>query len=465
MMFIGRQRELTELREKLENDRFEAVLIYGRRRIGKTALIRQAAEAFHGRFLYYECRRSLFSDNLDGMNRLLKHDFGHTFSFQEFHDILNFVLEKAEKERILFVLDEFPFLMLEKPSVVSDIRDMLDTNRNRINLKLILSGSYVDMMKSLIEGSSETFGRFTGVISLKPFDYYDAAQFYPDYTPQEKLMMYSVFGGVAFFNSLIDPQKTPMENIQRLVVQPDSILQLEIEHTISAETSKIPMVNSVIEIIGEGETKYSEIKKKLLSKSGKEVNIDYLLKKLTDMEILEKKAPINDSGNRKRTFYVFADNLMQFYYQFIFPYKAMNSIMPVDAFMKEFVENKFRERYLPLKFERVTREYLIRANQKGIISPPIYQVGTYFFDDARKRVNRQFDVVTQDRNGYISYECKYSASPVSPSVIREEEYQVRECGLSFYRLGFASCSGFSKDISPNQYSLVTLQDMYSRKLS
>ena len=464
-MFIGRERELNELKEKLENRRFESLLIYGRRRIGKTALIREAASSFHGRFLYYECRRSLFSDNLDGLNRLLQRSFGHSFSFPEFRDILHFVLEKAKTERVLFVLDEFPFLMLEKPSVVSDIRDILDAYRDQSSLKLILSGSYVDMMKSLIEGNSETFGRFTGVIHLKPFDYYDAAQFYPDYTPEEKLMMYAVFGGIAFFNSLIDPQKTPLENIQQLVVQPDSILQLEIEHTISAETSKIPMVNSVIEMIGEGETKYSEIRKKLLSKLGKEVNIDYLLKKLTEMEILEKKVPINDSKNRKRTFYVFADNLMQFYYQFIFPYKAMNSIMPVNAFFQEFVENKFLERYLPLKFEKVTREYLIRANQKGLLSPPIYNIGTYFFDDARNRVNRQFDVVTQDRNGYISYECKYSASPISLSVIQEEEYQVRECGLSFYKLGFASRSGFSESVPPEKYSLLTLREMYSGKLS
>ena len=460
-MFFSRKKELAELREKLSGDQFESILIYGRRRVGKTALIREAAGTYHGCFLYYECKRSLFGDNLDGLNRLLRDGLGVRFSFQNFRDILFHLAEQAQKQPILFVLDEFPFLMTEKPSVISDIRDLIDQISHQINLKLILSGSYVDMMKSLIEGNSETFGRFTSVLELKAFDYYDAASFYSGFTPEEKMLMYSVFGGVAFFNSLIEPDRTPTENIQRLILRPNSILQMEIEYSISSETNKIPMMNSVIEAIGAGNTKYADIKKRVMNQKNGDANIDYLLKKLTDLEIVEKKVPINDPDNRKKTFYVLADNLMRFYYQFIFPNKNMNSIMNTEDFYNEFVKEKLMNRYLPTCFEKVTREYLIRANRKHLIDPVIYEVGTYSYDDPKKKVNRQFDIVTRDRNGYVSYECKYTAAPVPAAVYREEEYQIRESGIPVYALGFASKSGFDPDMKDLSDHLITLDDMYA----
>ena len=464
-MFFSRKKELAELREKISSNRFEAVLIYGRRRVGKTALIREVADTYHGCFLYYECKRSLFGDNLDGLNKLLRNGLGVRFSFQNFRDMLFHLSEQAQKQPILFVLDEFPFLMTEQPSVVSDIRDLIDQINHQTNLKLILSGSYVDMMKSLIEGNSETFGRFTSVLELKAFDYYDAANFYSCYTPEEKMLMYSVFGGVAFFNSLIDRDRTPIENIQRLILQPNSILQMEIEYTISSETNKIPMLNSVIEAIGAGATKYADIKKKVMNQKGGDANIDYLLKKLIDLEIIEKKVPINDPENRKKTFYVLADNLMRFYYQFVFPNKNMNSIMNTDDFYNEFVKDRLISRYLPISFEKVTREYLIRANRKHLIDPVIYEVGTYSYDDPKKKINRQFDVVTRDRNGYISYECKYTAVPVSATVYREEEYQIRESGIPVYALGFVSKSGFEPGMKNLSDHLITLDDMYAGSLT
>ena len=169
---------------------------------------------------------------------------------------MQFVLEQSGRTPILFVLDELPFLITENKRVISDIRDLIDEYRGETTCKLIFSGSDTDIMKSLIEENSDTKNSFTGIIELKPFDYYDAAKFYPDYRDEDKILMYSVFGGVAYYNSLIDPSLTPLENIKKLLLMPNSILQLEIEHTISSETNKTPMLNSLIEIICSGITKY-----------------------------------------------------------------------------------------------------------------------------------------------------------------------------------------------------------------
>ena len=459
-MFIGRERELGELTEKLNNDRFESILIYGRRRIGKTELIKESAKSFKGTYIYYECKRSLLGDNIDGLNEELRRILNVHFTFNSVKDALAYVFDYAKEHKVLLVIDEFPFLWETLPVIVSDIRDLIDRYKSQSDMKFILSGSYVDVMKSLNDGESETYGRFTCIMPLNAFDYYDASKFYPDYSNEDKLLMYSVFGGVAFFNSLIDNTKSARENIERLLIEPNSILQLEIEHTISAETSKIPAVNSVVELIGEGVTKYTDLVNGLSSKSGTKVNPDYLIKKLIELEIIEKVAPINDKKNRKRIFYRFRDNLMEFYYHYIYRNKNMNSILAADDFYSEIIETDLKEKYLPKKFESVSREFLIRANKAHKIFPLIYEIGTYSYDDAKRKINRQFDVVTRDKNGYISYECKYTDGLVGKAVIAEEEYQIISSELNVYKLGFISKNGFADGMDGNKYNLFCLKDFY-----
>ncbi len=461
-MFIGREKELKEITEKINNDRFESILIYGRRRIGKTELIKTAAKQFNGTYIYYECKKSLLGDNLDSFNLLLQRIFKIKFTFDSIKDALNYVFEYSRNNKVLLVIDEFPFLVESLPTIVSDIRDLIDEYKTSTSMKFILSGSYVDTMKSLNEGNSETYGRFTGIINLKTFDYYESSLFYPNYSDEDKILMYSVFGGVAFFNSLIDNTKSAIDNIKNLLIEQNSILQLEIEHTISAETNKIPAVNSVVELIGRGITKYSDLVNQLTSKNGSKINPDYLLNKLIDMEIIEKVFPINEKNNKKRAFYCFHDNLMEFYYRYIYRNKNMNSILSADDFYKELIEEDLNQYYLPKKFESISKEFLIRANRFHKISPLFYEIGTYSFNDARKKINRQFDVVTFDKFGYISYECKYMKKPLDKSIICEEEHQLISSGLNVYKLGFISKNGFEKDIDDKKYNLFTLHDFFSK---
>lgn len=459
-MFIGRHKELNELTEKLNNDKFESILLYGRRRIGKTELIKEAAKSFDGTFIYYECKHSLLGDNIEAFNVTLRMTLKIKFTFETMKDALNFVFEYSKNHKVLLVIDEFPFLWDTLPVIVSDIRDLIDEYKTKTSMKLILSGSYVDVMKSLNDGHSETYGRFTGIIALKSFDYFDASQFYPNYSDEDKILMYSVFGGIAFFNSLIDNTKSAVENIKRLLIEPNSILQLEIEYTIAAETSKIPAVNSVVELVGKGIKKYTDIVNNLNSKNKGRISPDYLIKKLIDLEIIEKVVPINDKNNKKKIFYRFCDNLMEFYYRYIYRYKNMNAILTVDDFYLEIVDKDLKENYLPKKFESISNEFLMRANKEHKINPLIYEIGTYSFDDAKKKINRQFDVVTLDKLGYISYECKYIDKPIGASVINEEEYQSKTSGLTFYKLGFISKKGFTDDVDNKIYNLFSLSDFY-----
>ena len=382
------------------------------------------------------------------------------FSFDSFRKILKYIFELSKEQKLILIIDEFPFLIEENKTIVSDLRDFIDEYNSISKMKIILSGSLVEVMKSLNDGASETYGRFTSIIPLEPFDYLGASKFYSNYKDEEKIFMYSIFGGVPFFNKLIDSEKTPLENLKCLLLEKNSILKLEVENTIMSEINKISLANSVLNIFSEGSTKYSHVVKKITINKNAKINPDYIFKKLINLEIIEKVAPINDANNKKRTFYRFKDNLMEFYYRYIYRYKNANSYLSVDDFYEEFVKEDLMNKYLPYKFESISKEFLIRANKVHKINPLFYDIGTYSCNDEKHKINRQFDLVTKDKNGYIYYECKYKNKPISRSVVREEEHQILNSGLNVYKLGFISKSGFDEGLEKDKYNLFALDDFY-----
>ena len=170
--------------------------------------------------------------------------------------------------------------------------------------------------------------------------------------------------------------------------------------------------------------------------------------------------PINSKGNRKRTFYSIGDNLLHFYYRYVFRHVAERNIMDAADFFDEFVKKDLAETYLPKKFEELAAEAIARLSRLHRITPPVHEIGTYWFDDARTKTNRQFDVVTKDRDGYTAYECKFTNQPVGKRTIAEEEAQIAGLDIDFYRLGFVSKRGFADDVDAGRHVLLTLEDLY-----
>lgn len=459
-MFIGRERELKEIKKALSTSTFEAFLIYGRRRIGKSELVYQGIKSSKLRILSYECKRASNRFNLDLMTECLEKVFGlSNLYFKDFISFFEYVFEFSTKQEFIFVIDEFSFLVDNDPSVESFLASAIDKYKRTSKMKLFVLGSYVLLMEKMISPSSHIYGRFNHILLLKPFDYYDSSLFYPEYTDEDKIMTYAVFGGVPYFNSLIDPKKSFLGNVEDLLIVSNSILEKEIENVILTETSKINEMNEIIKVISSGVTKYSDIIAKI-----KEVNKrpDYLLQKLVEMDIIKKEAPINQSTNKKKMFYSFEDNLLDFYYRYIFGSISSSFRINPAFFFENFIKEDFETDYLPHKFEKVAKEFLLRKNIEGQIRPVIKTIGTYWFDDRKNKKNRQFDVVTLDALGYISYECKYTDSPIDKKVIEEEERQTRDLDIDFYKLGFISKKGYSKGIDAGKYNLFSLSDFYKR---
>lgn len=459
-MFIGREEELKEIRDSLETPRFEATLIYGRRRVGKTELIRESLLNTDKKILHYECKQVTPKQNLILLSKVIVDSFNldlKDYVFENYDELFDFVFKKSTESEFVMVIDEFSFLLNSKEAVDSSLAVAIDKYKSQSHMKLIISGSYVKILKEMISVGNHLYGRFTHIISLSPMDYYTSSKFYPDYSNEDKVKMYAVFGGMPYFNSLIDSNLSAIENILNLIVRKNSILETEIENVVTKETNKIAEMNILITLISSGCTKYSDMVSRL-SKDG--MRIDYYLDKLIEMELIEKLVPINDAKNKKKTFYVFKDNLIKFYYRYIYANLNMRNVMNPDTFYNLTIKKDFEENYIPKVFESIAREYLVLANKQGKIQPVIFDIGTFSFDDAKNKRNVQLDVVTKDENGYISYECKYTNEPIGRKVIEEEKAQTIDLGMNIYKLGFVSKRGFKPDVDRNLFNCITLDDMY-----
>jgi hypothetical protein len=175
-------------------------------------------------------------------------------------------------------------------------------------------------------------------------------------------------------------------------------------------------------------------------------------------------AVISEANNRKLTFYSWEDPLLYFYFRYVMSPSASRDFMGADTYFNEIIAGDLASFYLPTMFERVSGEYLARKNRMGLVDPPISAIGTYFHNDRLKKKNQQFDVVTLDKNGYISYECKYTDAPVGPEVFKEESEQTSGSELPFYRLGFFAKNGFSKGFPKDDCICASLADFYDDKL-
>lgn len=305
---------------------------------------------------------------------------------------------------MILVLDEYPYIRESVSGMDSILQALIDKYRDKSKLSLIILGSYVDVMRSLLEHSNPLYGRVDLTINLRQMDYYESSLFYPKYSEEDRVRIYSVFGGIPYYNRLVDDSKSVKENIIELIASPGARLKNEVSMYLNSEISKIVNANEVFEALAKGYHKYSDI----LSQShvSSEPTLVDVLDKLMKMEVVIKTSPINDENNKRKTGYYISDNLSLFYYKYIFKYSSQMNIMDSNVFYKKYIEKDFEEQYVPHMFESICRQYLIRKNGKGEIEPVIGKIGKYYYDNPKEHNNGEFDVVTEDEKGYVFYEVK-----------------------------------------------------------
>ena len=458
MNFIGRTSELNRLKKEFASEEMQMTLIYGRRRVGKSWLVKQAIKESGIRSIYYECKQVAEASNVQSICDIVSESMGlPKLGYTSIEDLLNYVFTISENENLIFVLDEYPYLRANVQGMDSILQALIDKYRETTKLKLVILGSYVDIMKSLLEESNPLYGRVDLVIDLKQMDYYESSLFYPHMSDEDKVRIYSVFGGIPYYNKQVNDRRSVKENIIELIASPGARLENEVSMYLNAEISKIVNANEVFYALSRGFSRYSDI----LSQShvSSSPTLADVLEKLIKMEVVKKTAPINDEDNKKKAGYYICDNLSLFYYRYIFKYSSQLQIMDSEVFYDKYISDDFEDIYVPHIFEDICRQYLIRQNRLGKITPVIEKIGKYYYDDPKTHTNGEFDVVTQDEKGYVFYEAKFRKKKISKEVIEEEIRQVKETGLNCYKYVFFSRAGFA-EAETDEIGHIDLKQIY-----
>ena len=444
-MFIGREKELTLLQQDYIG---KAVMVYGKRRVGKTTLIQKALENCQYQTVYYECSKGAMQDNIDGLVRELVRVkiLPVPLNFSTLQDV--FIYLNALPQKIVVVIDEYPYLKKATDSATVDslFKHIID---NRLsNIELILSGSHIGMMKDLLQERNALYGRFAVTIKLNELNYLDAARFYPDRTPYDKVAHYAVFGGSPFVNQALNPAATLRENVISTILNPVSAVYLYASQLLLSDYSVKINAERIFSVIGNGKKRYTEIEDKLdVKKTG---NLSKQIKSLTELEIVSRNSPINKIGDNKKATFEINDNLLRFYFTFIYKNASALQVLGAEAFYDEYVAPTLAD-FISRRFEGICRDYFSLLVRSGKLKG-VRNIGSYYYDDPVHRKNGEFDVALELADGYAIYEAKYYAKPMTLDEIHREVQQVANIKeLAVKQLGFIAINGFVEQEKPYTY--------------
>lgn len=453
--FAGRSHELTVLREQLSRPS-ASVMIYGKRKVGKTTLILKALQDNPKSVIYYECLKASMEDNIAGfVAELVRQQILPVrLNFDTFTDVFAYLDSLGQTLNI--VIDEYPYLKEFTDSVTVDSLFQKIIDNHIKHIRLILSGSHIGMMKDLLGEKNALYGRFSLTIHLQELNYKEAAEFYPEKKVYDKVALYSVFGGSPFVNSFLKAEEDLRYNIVHTVLDQNSPVANYAEHLLISDYAKTMNAERIMYAISNGRKKYTEIENLLNIKTSGLLSKQ--MASLLDMEILSKSFPINKPDDKKKLTYELCDNLLRFYYAFVYKNKSALAVLGAEAFYDEYIEKSIVT-FISHRFEDLCRSYFSLCVKAGEMHG-VTNIGTYYYDDPVSRTNGEFDVVLERHDRYDIYEVKYYSSPLSIKEMEQEAQQVRSIkGLIPGEIGFISVSGFDCDETP--YVQISGETLYT----
>lgn len=410
-MFVGRKRELATLNSLYERGGFQMVVVYGRRRVGKTALINEFARG--KRALSFTALEQGDAANLADFSRKIAEFFGLPASmgpFSTWLDAFDYLADQAAREPFVFIFDELPYAAQRGESVPSALQIAIDRKLQNTEAFIILCGSDQGFMESDILGrKSPLYGRRTAQIKLGPLGYREAAEMLPGLDPQEQFRFYGFFGGVPYYLRQVDPARSLRENLASLYFDPTGFLFDEPYGLLRQELSEPALYAGVLRAIASGATRSKEI----AEKAGMEpTSVTRYLRTLERLGIVERSVPFGENAQTsKRSSYKIADACFDFWFRFVMP-----KVSDVEGGLGSVVANRLPEQqlsdYLGHRFERLCAEWMLEQAAAGLLPIAASAVGSWWGPNPAKREQDDIDVLAADREQKLLVigECKYRES-------------------------------------------------------
>ena len=408
-MFVGRENELATLNSLYNQDSFQMVVIYGRRRIGKTTLISEfihdkSAIFFTAQEVNDTLNLSLFSKKLYSFFNIPE----STGPFTNWNNAFEFIAQKAREQRFILAFDEFPYAATANRSLKSLLQTAIDHQFKNTGLFLILCGSHMSFMENEVLGyKSPLFGRRTAQLKLDAFDYYDAAKMLSSFSNEDKLKFYACVGGTPHYLSQIRASESFKENILRLYFTNTGYLYNEPMMLLQQELREPAMYNSIIIEIAGGASKLNEIATGISEESPK---VNKYLQTLVNLKIVNKIFPFGENPlNSRKGLYRITDNCYAFWYNFVFLNKAEIESGNGDIIVENFLFNGTLSTYVGRLFESICIQFLQRINRFGILPFNETSFGSWWGNDPIEKAQTDIDVIAANRNErkIIIGECKW----------------------------------------------------------
>ncbi len=440
-MFIGRERELDTLKRLYTSDKFEFVVLYGRRRVGKTALISRFIEGRNA--IYFMGVESSARQNLENFSRnIMSYQTGMETetSFLSFQAALEYVFRLSEKERLILAIDEYPYVARSSKSLASTIQLLIDKYRETSRLMLILCGSSMSYMEDhVLAYKAPLYGRRTAQMQIVPFDFEETCIYLKNYSDEDKALLYGIFGGTPQYLTQIDDRLSVRENIKNTFLNPASALFDEPENLLRQEVREPALYNAIITAIAAGSARMSEI----AGKVGENTNTcSAYIKNLVTLGIIQKETPYGEKASRK-AIYSIADNLFRFWYRFVPENYSVIARGAADLAYRR-IEPCLSD-YMGKVFEDICRQYLWKLLLAGKCPVEFSAVGRWWGSDPRERRQAEIDILAeQDRNTALFGECKWTNEKVDLGVLETLVKRSRLFAYQNVRFYLFAKTGFTK---------------------
>lgn len=413
--FVNRAKELESLEKQYATDQSSLVIVYGRRRVGKTALITEFLKR-HSNSLYFLATEESEMQNLNYFKVQVAEFTGNELlksAAVDWLTVFKTLIDYKTETKKVIVLDEFQYIGQSNSAFPSIMQKVWDTVLKDASVMLILCGSLVSLMRSqTLDYSSPLYGRRTGQIRLKqiPFSHYH--EFFEGRTNNDLLPFYAVTGGVPKYIETFCGYTDIYEAIEQNVLNSQSFLYEEPYFLLQKEVSEIGSYFSLIKAIAAGNRKLADIAANL---GLKQTGLTKYLKVLTDLDLIEREVPVTETAPEKSKsgLYRLTDNFIAFWFKFVYPYRAYLE-KGETKFVLSQIKKGFVQNYASFVFEDVCREKMWELSAADTWDFHFDKVGRYWGAKAGK-----IDIVALDSTGedLVLGECKYTSSPKGLSVL------------------------------------------------
>lgn len=418
MKFLGREKEILDLEKEYARDG-GFVVIYGRRRIGKTTLIKQFIKSKTA--FYFLATKEVESQSMKRFAGVIARTTGNSVlqkaAFSDWLDLFQAVADYKPNEKKVLVIDEFPYLVKVNDSFPSILQNAWDEILKDSNVMLILCGSLISMMKKhALSYESPLYGRRTAQMRIAPLPFTTVYE-NQKLSFEEAAEQYSITGGVPKYMEFFSDGQPLYEQIKENVLSKNGFLYEEPNFLLTDEVQVLTNYFSIIKVIADGNHKLGTIAGIL----GLETSaLTPYLKTLSELGFIEKQVPVTEKNAEKtrKGLYFISDNFLRFWFRYVYPYKGELELDNMQISLDE-LDKDFKEKFVAFAYEDICKEIFARLCSDKAIDFTPSKIGSYWLND--KSGNTQIDVMAVDtvNKRLFAGECKYHNQPVDADVYFE----------------------------------------------